>query len=98
MGLIQVSQADKDKLSSGKVAVIFSAPWCAQCKMSVPIAETVANDCEIPFFKVDCKQDQEIADEYGVMSLPTTILLEDGKEINRIAGGFSADELSGFVV
>ena len=60
----------------------FNAAWCSPCKALKPILETL--DKEI--ISIDIEERPDIANQYSVMSLPTVIFLENGKEIKRIVG------------
>lgn len=84
----------EEKMKFGKTAVMFSATWCVQCRVSTPIAEQVSEEIDIPFYKYMCDDGMDLPEAHKVLSLPTILLLEDGDEIGRIAGGFSAAELS----
>ena len=74
----------------------FSAVWCGACKTLSNLMEDVDfGDIEIHNIDVD-KQDR-IAEMYNIRSLPTLILLEDGKEIKRKVGTMTLEELNQFV-
>jgi len=79
---------EKEVLKSEKpVLVDFFATWCGPCKMLSPILEQVADESDkVKILKVDIDQGMEIAEEYGIMSVPTLILFKDGKETTRELG------------
>jgi thioredoxin 1 len=80
---------DKEVLqSTGKVLVDFWAPWCRPCRMQTPILEAIAESgkTNTKILKLNTDENGSIAQKYGIMSIPTLILFEDGKEITRFEG------------
>ena len=80
---------DKEVLqSTGKVLVDFWAPWCGPCRKQTPILENIAESGETStkIVKVNTDENIPIAQKYGIMSIPTLILFENGKEIARFEG------------
>lgn len=88
---------DFKALISDKAIVDFYANWCGPCKMFSPVFEEVSNNNCINFVKVDVDSHSEIAREYGVMSIPTVILFENGAEVKRYTGFMNKDELIDFL-
>tara|TARA_Y100000310_G_scaffold316570_1_gene368453 strand:- start:146 stop:448 length:303 start_codon:yes stop_codon:yes gene_type:complete len=84
----------KEKISKGKVLVDVFTSWCAPCKQLTPIIEEVSNELkDIIFYKLDADKSPNIAQEYEIRGIPTLILFQDGKEIKRIVGVKSKEEL-----
>ena len=69
--------------TEGKVLVDFYADWCGPCKMMSPIIDDIANEVEgkVKVGKVNVDNNQELAIEYDVMSIPTIIVFENGKPV-----------------
>lgn len=72
----------------GVIAVVdFYADWCGPCKMFAPVFEELAEEnTDAIFAKINVDNEENIAIKYGVMSIPTVIVLKDGKEISRNVG------------
>lgn len=90
---------EEEVLNSTKTVVIdFYATWCGPCKMYTPIVEEFSKENEdIKVVKIDIDETQDIAFEYNVMSIPTTIIIKEGKEVDRAVGIISKDVLSHMV-
>ena len=70
-----------------KTLVDFYGEFCGPCKMLSPILDRIAKDnSSINFGKVDIDESSDLASEYKIMSVPTLVLFENGKEVNRLVG------------
>lgn len=67
-----------------KQMLYFTAPWCSPCQRLSPILDKLAQTFEIR--KINIDYDVDMAQEYKIKSVPTTILFENGKEIERRVG------------
>ena len=81
----------KDK----KILVDFYANWCGPCRMLTEVLEEINNEIEI--LKVDVDKFPEIAQKYGVMSIPNLILFEDNKIVKNHVGYLNKEELLNFI-
>lgn len=101
MAVINIEEKDFNKkvLSSNKkVLVDFYADWCGPCKMISPIIEKLSDeitDCD--FVKINVDNAENISRQYGVMSIPTLIVFENGKEVKKSIGLKSNTELKEFL-
>lgn len=83
---------------SGVVLVDLFATWCGPCRMLAPIVEQISEEIEdVKFVKVDVDECPATARKFGVMSIPTLILLKDGREVAKHVGLMSHDDLVDFV-
>ena len=73
----------------------FWAEWCGPCKFMEPVLEEIEKELtgKIEIEKINVDEDQEKAAKYGVMSIPTYIVEKDGKELERIIGATSKENL-----
>ena len=78
----------KETIKSGISLVDFWAAWCMPCRMQGPIIDNVADKIgdKANICKVNVDDNQDIAGEYGVMSIPTLILFNNGKEVKQFVG------------
>ena len=75
-----------------KTAKYFSAAWCGPCKQFKPIMQELSDEgYDIEF--IDGDENKEVAIEYNIRSIPTTVIELDGKEINRLVGVRSKGEM-----
>lgn len=82
----------KEEIKDGITLVDFYASWCGPCKMMHPIIEKIESKYkDIKVIKVDVDQHEDLAREYGVMSIPTLCLMKDG-EIKEKNIGFTPEE------
>lgn len=78
------------------VVVDFWASWCGPCKMMAPVFTQVAHQMatQVRFAKVNTEQEQGIAGQYAIRSIPTLILFKNGKEASRQSGALDAGSLT----
>lgn len=69
-----------------KVLVDFYASWCGPCKMLAPILDEISKEVEVQICSVDVDDNFDLAKSYGVMSVPTLILFNNGVEVKRAIG------------
>lgn len=81
--------------AKGRVLIDFYADWCGPCKMMAPVVEELAEEFagKIKVGKVNVDNNQNLAMEYGIMSIPTLVILENGKQIKTLVGFRSKEEL-----
>lgn len=93
------SNFEEEVLKSDKTVLIdFYADWCGPCKAYAPIVEAFAAENEdIKVVKVNVDDSKDLAIKYNAMSIPTTVVIKDGKVINRAVGIISKGNLEELV-
>lgn len=85
----------QDKISSGLSLVKFTSQYCGPCKSYSPIFDSFAEqNKDIKCYTVDALEEHEISIKLDIKSVPVTILFKDGKEVKRVNGKQSLDQLS----
>ena len=85
--------------SNKPVLVDYWAEWCGPCKMVAPILEEVASDMsdKLTVGKVDVDENQELAAQLNIMSIPTLVLFKDVEVVDQAIGALSKSQLLSFL-
>ncbi|MBQ8600226.1 MAG: thioredoxin [Clostridia bacterium] len=99
MALIHLTTADFETVTKeGTVLLDFFATWCGPCKMVAPILDQLAEEYpDKTICKIDVDKEQALAQQFGVMSIPTLILMKDGIIIDKMVGAGSKKKLEEFL-
>jgi thioredoxin 1 len=85
---LDLTNFDGTVIQSGIAVVDFWAPWCGPCRAMAPVFEEVANEVgtSAVMAKVNVDECSQLAERFGIQSIPTIIFFKDGVEIERLTG------------
>lgn len=84
----EVTNSDKP------VLLDFWAPWCGPCRMVGPVLDEIAGErSDIKVGKINVDEQRELASQFRVMSIPTLVVIKDGKVVNRSMGAIPKSEM-----
>ena len=90
MSYVNITKANYDELvknSEKTVLLDFWAPWCGPCRMVSPILEEISKERpDIKIGKINVDEEYELAKEFSVYSIPTLVVMKDGKILNQSLG------------
>lgn len=80
--------------SNNVVVVDFFATWCGPCKMLAPVFDSLSQELtDVDFVKVDIDQSLELAQKFGITTVPTMMIFKDGKVVDTLVGFMPKDNL-----
>ena len=97
----EVKNGDFSVVESSAIALVdFNATWCGPCQRMAPIIEAASEDdafAGVDFFAVDTDENPQIAQKYGIMSIPTLMIFKNGEKVAQSVGAIDEDQLEEFI-
>lgn len=97
MNYIKSEKEFDEVIKKDKVVIDFYAEWCGPCKMLSPILDKVSKELNLDIYKVNVDEAEDVARQYGIMSIPTVMIFEKGKMAKKNVGFMDDAELREFV-
>jgi len=96
---IDKSNFSQEVLQSDKPVLLdFWAAWCGPCRRVAPIIEEIANErTDIKVCKVNVDEQPELASQFRIMSIPTLMVMENGKVVNEVRGAVPKHQILGMI-
>ena len=93
--IVDRNNFQEEVISSQKPVLLdFWASWCGPCRMVLPIVESIAQERpDIKVCKINVDEQPELAAEFGVMTIPTLVVMQDGKILTQSAGAKAKHEI-----
>ena len=97
MNYIKSEKEFNEVIKKDRVVIDFYAEWCGPCKMLSPILDKVSKELNLDTYKVNVDEVEDVARQYGIMSIPTVMIFEKGKMTKKNVGFMDEAELREFV-
>lgn len=97
MNYIKSEKEFNEVIKKDRVVIDFYAEWCGPCKMLSPILDKVSKELNLDTYKVNVDEVEDVARQYGIMSIPTVMIFEKGKMTKKNVGFMDDAELREFV-
>ena len=96
MSAIKLNKSELDSLKKGEKTILldFFADWCGPCRMVSPVIDEIASERgDVAVGKINVDNEPALAREYGVYSIPTLVVIRDGKVVNQAVGARSKEQI-----
>ena len=96
MSAIKINKLELDSLKRGDKPILldFYADWCGPCRMVLPLVDEIAAErSDLLVGKINVNENPDLAREFGILSIPTLIVMKDGKIVNKASGARSKEQI-----
>lgn len=84
--------------NDGLVVVDMYADWCGPCKMMAPVIDSLSGEySDVKFCKINVDNNPDIAEKYGVESIPNFLFIKNGEKVNQVVGARDADSFADII-
>ena len=100
MAVITINKDNFEKevlKSDKKVLVDFNADWCGPCRMLKPVIDELGENEKYKVASINIDDEEDLARDYGVMSIPCLVVFENGKEVKRSVGLIPKSEVEALI-
>jgi len=94
---IELTQRNfEEQTQEGVVLIDFWAPWCGPCRMIAPVIDELAEEYEgkAKICKVNTDEENDLTVKFGVRSIPTLVILKNGREVDRFVGAMGKSQIA----
>lgn len=86
--------SDEVMHAKGQVLLDFYAEWCGPCRMVGPVVDEIADEWhDVKVCKINVEEERELAEQFGIMSIPTLVVMKDGKVVKQASGARSKADI-----
>lgn len=99
MGVKVINSEDfANAVKDGVSVVDFNATWCGPCKMLGPVLEKLSNEItDVKFYAMDVDENPDIAEKFGIMSIPYVAVFRDGTKVDQNVGFIPEASMRSFI-
>ena len=96
---VNLQEFENEAMKASAAVVDFSATWCGPCRMMAPVLEEISGKMEgkVSFSNVDVDEAPELAQRYGISSIPCLVMLRDGKAVDQSVGFRPGPQISAWI-
>jgi len=96
---VNLQEFENEAMKASAAVVDFSATWCGPCRMMAPVLEEISGKMEgkVSFYNVDVDEVPELAQRYGISSIPCLVMLRDGKAVDQSVGFRPGPQISAWI-
>lgn len=95
--ITSINEFSQETEGQDLVIIDFYAPWCGPCKMLMPLLEKVTTELGVKAIKINVEEHQDLSSDFGIMSVPTVIVMKDGEIADKMLGFQPKEKIKEFI-